>query len=47
MNFFHCPICKLDLPKNYAVPIVVHSQGQTIRALICRLCKEKKEKEKQ
>jgi len=45
MTFKVCPICKLSLPLNILVPIIVHHQRKNIRVFICERCKKIKEQE--
>ena len=42
MQFNVCEFCKLSLPNNYLIPIILQNQqGQKKKGYICNNCKEK------
>ena len=45
MNFTQCPICHLELPINYMIPIIIVHQGKRVKVMICERCKQNKENE--
>lgn len=43
MNFRECPICKLTLPQNLLIPILVNYHGKVVKVFICENCKKREE----